>query len=167
MFSVFLFSPPLEALSFMFEYISEMSKDYIYAVVPLLQDALMDRDVVHRQTSMTVVSHLGLGVTALGCEDAMAHLMNFVWPNVFEVSPHVHNAFMAGVDGIRLSVGVAFVLNYVWQGLFHASRKVRAVYWKVFNNCYIGAQDAMVASYPEMPDEGQALYYRAELNIVI
>lgn len=33
----------------MFEYIGEMAKDYIYAVAPLLEDALMDRDLVHRQ----------------------------------------------------------------------------------------------------------------------
>ena len=30
-------------------YIGEMGKDYIYAVTPLLEDALMDRDLVHRQ----------------------------------------------------------------------------------------------------------------------
>eukprot|EP00798_Chlamydomonas_sp_ICE-L_P031789 gene31789-6986_t len=35
----------LKALSFMFEYIGEMAKDYIYAVSPLLEDALMDRDL--------------------------------------------------------------------------------------------------------------------------
>jgi splicing factor 3B subunit 1 len=33
----------LKSLSFMFEYIGEMSKDYVYAVAPLLEDALMDR----------------------------------------------------------------------------------------------------------------------------
>lgn len=33
----------LKAMSFMFEYIGEMGKDYIYAVTPLLEDALMDR----------------------------------------------------------------------------------------------------------------------------
>ena len=33
----------LKSLSFMFEYIGEMSKDYVYAVSPLLEDALMDR----------------------------------------------------------------------------------------------------------------------------
>ena len=38
----------LKALSFMFEYIGEMAKDYIYAVAPLLEDALMDRDLVSR-----------------------------------------------------------------------------------------------------------------------
>ena len=35
----------LKSLCFMFEYIGEMSKDYIYAVSPLLEDALMDRFV--------------------------------------------------------------------------------------------------------------------------
>jgi splicing factor 3B subunit 1 len=32
----------------MFEYIGEMGKDYIYAISPLLEDALIDRDMVHR-----------------------------------------------------------------------------------------------------------------------
>lgn len=33
----------LKSLSFLFQYIGEMGKDYIYAVTPLLEDALMDR----------------------------------------------------------------------------------------------------------------------------
>lgn len=33
----------LKSLSFMFEYIGEMGKDYIYPITPLLEDALMDR----------------------------------------------------------------------------------------------------------------------------
>ena len=41
----------LKAMSFLFEYIGEMGKDYVYAVTPLLEDALMDRDLVHRQTA--------------------------------------------------------------------------------------------------------------------
>lgn len=43
-----------------------MGKDYIYAVVPLLEDALMDRDLVHRQTACTTVKHLALGCAGLG-----------------------------------------------------------------------------------------------------
>lgn len=38
-----------------------MGKDYIYAVTPLVVDALMDRDLVHRQTACTVVKHVALG----------------------------------------------------------------------------------------------------------
>ena len=38
----------LKSLSFMFEYIGEMGKDYIFAITPLIEDALVDRDLVHR-----------------------------------------------------------------------------------------------------------------------
>ena len=55
----------------MFEYIGEMGKDYIYAVTPLLEDALIDRDLVHRQTASSAVKHLSLGVAYMGCEDAL------------------------------------------------------------------------------------------------
>jgi splicing factor 3B subunit 1 len=61
----------LKSLAFLFQYIGEMGKDYIYAVTTLLVDALMDRDAVHRQTAATAVKHLALGVAGLGCEDAL------------------------------------------------------------------------------------------------
>ena len=105
----------LKSLSFLFEYIGEMGKDYIYAVTPLFEDALMDRDLVHRQTSCAAIKHMALGVHGFGCEDALIHLMNFVWPNVFETSPHLVQAFMDAVDGMRVSLGPARVLSYVLQ----------------------------------------------------
>ncbi len=52
----------LKAMSFMFEYIGPMASDYINAVTPLLEDALIDRDAVHRQTAASVVKHIALGV---------------------------------------------------------------------------------------------------------
>ena len=90
----------LKSFAFLFEYIGEMSKDYIvtlvvyvqYAVTTLLEDALMDRDQVHRQTACTAVKHMAVGVYGFGCEDALVHLLNHVWPNIFETSPHVINA---------------------------------------------------------------------------
>ena len=89
----------LKSLSFMFEYIGEMGKDYIYSVTPLLEDALTDRDLVHRQTACAAVKHLALGVQGLSCEDALGHLLNFVWPNIFETSPHVINAVLEAIEG--------------------------------------------------------------------
>lgn len=82
----------------MFEYIGEMGRDYIHAVTPLLEDALMDRDLVHRQTAASVVGHMALGVAGLGCEPALTHLLNYVWPNIFEVSPHVVQVGREGGD---------------------------------------------------------------------
>ena len=50
----------LKTLSFMFEYIAETGQDYIYAVTPLLEDALMERDMVHRQTACAAVKRTWL-----------------------------------------------------------------------------------------------------------
>ena len=108
----------LKALSFLFEYIGEMGKDYIYAVTPLLEDALMDRDLVHRQTAASVVQHMSMGVAGLGCEDALLHLLNYVWPNIFETSPHVVNAVTGAIEGCRLALGPA--------GLRHQARPGRS-----------------------------------------
>ncbi|CAI9106349.1 OLC1v1005485C1 [Oldenlandia corymbosa var. corymbosa] len=157
----------LKSLSFLFEYIGEMGKDYIYAVTPLLEDALMDRDLVHRQTAASAVKHMALGVAGLGCEDALIHLMNYVWPNIFETSPHVINAVMEAIEGMRVALGAAVVLNYCLQGLFHPARKVREVYWKIYNSLYIGAQDALVASYPMLGDEEKNVFSRPELLMFV
>uniref|UniRef100_A0A7S0WT61 TOG domain-containing protein n=1 Tax=Chlamydomonas leiostraca TaxID=1034604 RepID=A0A7S0WT61_9CHLO len=157
----------LKALSFMFEYIGEMGKDYIYAVSPLLEDALMDRDLVHRQTAARVVEHISLGVAGLGCEDALVHLLNYVWPNIFEVSPHVVAAVSGAIDGCRLALGPCAILHYTLQGLWHPARKVREVYWRIYNNLYIGAQDAMVAFLPRIEDDAHNTYARHELDLLI
>mmetsp|Transcript_47675 Transcript_47675/g.91031 ORF Transcript_47675/g.91031 Transcript_47675/m.91031 type:complete len:1376 (-) Transcript_47675:178-4305(-) len=157
----------LKSLSFLFEYIGEMAKDYIYAVTPLLEDALMDRDLVHRQTAAATVKHIALGVAGLGCEDALIHLMNYIWPNIFETSPHVINAVMEAIDGMRVAVGPNHVLNYTIQGLFHPARKVREVYWKIYNALYIGSQDGLVPAYPEIANDANNTYRRLELELFV
>lgn len=105
----------LKSMSFLFEYIGEMGKDYIYSVCPLLEDALMDRDLVHRQTACAAIKHMALGVYGFGCEDALVHLLNYVWPNIFETSPHLVQAFMDAVEGLRVSLGPIKILQYTLQ----------------------------------------------------
>ncbi|KAF2151833.1 ARM repeat-containing protein [Myriangium duriaei CBS 260.36] len=140
----------LKALSFLFEYIGEMGKDYVYAVVPLLEDALIDRDQVHRQTAAAAVKHVALGVVGLGCEDAMVHLLNLVWPNIFETSPHVIDRMIEAIDALRVAIGTGTVANYLWAGLFHPARKVRTPYWRVWNEAYVMSADAFVPYYPNL-----------------
>eukprot|EP00475_Leptophrys_vorax_P038305 TRINITY_DN6725_c0_g1_i3.p1 TRINITY_DN6725_c0_g1~~TRINITY_DN6725_c0_g1_i3.p1 ORF type:complete len:536 (-),score=140.96 TRINITY_DN6725_c0_g1_i3:33-1640(-) len=154
----------LKSLSFLFEYIGEMGRDYIFAVVPLLEDALMDRDMVHRQTACTTIKHMALGVAGLGCEEPLQHVLNFVMPNIFETSPHVINAVTDAVDGLRVALGPTIVLQYILQGLWHPARKVRGIYWKVYNNLYIGSQDAMVPAYPRVSSDQHNQYERWELE---
>nr|CAG4647641.1 EOG090X00GC [Moina brachiata]SVE92837.1 EOG090X00GC [Moina brachiata] len=107
----------LKSLSFLFEYIGEMGKDYIYSVTSLLEDALMDRDLVHRQTACAAIKHMALGVFGFGCEDALIHLLNYVWPNIFETSPHLVQAFMDAVEGMRVALGPIKILQYTLQVL--------------------------------------------------
>jgi splicing factor 3B subunit 1 len=154
----------LKSLSFLFEYIGEMAKDYVYAVTPLLEDALIDRDQVHRQTAASVVKHIALGVVGLGCEDAMVHLFNLLYPNLFETSPHVIDRIVEAIEAIRMAVGPGLVLNYVWAGLFHPARKVRTPYWRLYNDAYVWGADAMVPYYPNLVEEG---IDRGELAIVL
>ncbi|KAI9474310.1 MAG: splicing factor 3B subunit 1 [Benjaminiella poitrasii] len=157
----------LKSLSFIFEYVGEMGKDYINAVAPLLEDALMDRDLVHRQTACTTIKHMALGVVGLGCEDPLRHLLNYIWPNIFETSPHVINAVMEAIEGLRVALGPSTILQYTLQGLFHPARKVREVYWKIYNTLYIGSQDSLVPFYPRLENDDRNHYVRNELDYVL
>eukprot|EP00439_Symbiodinium_sp_Y106_P059705 s213_g8.t1 len=51
--------------------------------------------------------------------------MNYVWPNVFENSPHLIMAVFDAIDGFRISLGPTKVLQYLLQGLWHPARRVR------------------------------------------
>ena len=157
----------LKALSFMFEYIGEMGKDYVYAVTPLLEDALMDRDLVHRQTACAAVKHLTLGVAGLGCEDALQHLMNYVWPNIFETSPHVIANVFEAIEAFAVALGPGYVLNYVLQGLYHPARRVREVYWKIYNTLYIYGADALTQYYPALESDETNSYQRTYMEVFI
>jgi len=157
----------LKAMSFMFEYIGDLGKDYVYAVTPLLVDALMERDPVHRQTACATVKHLSLGVAGLGREDALIHLLNHVWPNIFEESPHVIQAVFDAIQGLMVALGPNVILQYTVQGLYHPARNVREIFWRIFNTLYIYKADALVAGYPYVEDEGENTYARTTLELFI
>jgi splicing factor 3B subunit 1 len=46
---------------------------------------------------------------------------------------------------------------------------VRDVYWKVYNNTYLGAQDGLVAAYPSLSDgvDENSQYRRHELDLTM
>ena len=125
--------------------------------------------LVHRQTASTIVKHVALGVAGLGCEDSMLHLMNLVWPNCFETSPHVIGAVMDAIEAMRVTLGPGVLLSYVLQGLFHHARKVREVYWRIYNALYLGAEDALVPFYPDLGEltEGKNKFDRHPLQVFI
>lgn len=60
----------LKSLSFLFEYIGEMGKDYIYAVTPLLEDALMDR--LENEITLYYMYETNICYCLLKCEEVTA-----------------------------------------------------------------------------------------------
>ena len=138
----------LKAMTFMFEYIGELSQDYIYFMLPLLEDALTDRDLVHRQTAADVLKHLALHCEGLGYEDAFIHLLNLLMPNIFETSPHVITRILDGLEGLGIAVGPGVITSYIWAGLFHPAKNVRKAFWKLYNKIYIQKVDSLVPYYP-------------------
>ena len=74
---------------------------------------------------------------------------------------------MGAIDGMRCCLGPTKVLQYTLQGLFHPARKVREVYWKIYNNLYIGSQAALVPAYPRMTDDVLNQYTRSHLELFL
>ena len=59
-------------------------------------------------------------------------------------------AVVEAAEGLRVGLGGGAILQYLVQGLFHPARQVREIYWKVFNNTYIGSQEQLVPYYPRL-----------------
>lgn len=74
---------------------------------------------------------------------------------------------MESIEGLRVALGPVTILQYTLQGLFHPARKVREVYWKIYNTLYIGGQDALVPYYPRIEDDERNVYQRYELDYVL
>ncbi|KAI8558196.1 hypothetical protein RHMOL_Rhmol04G0071200 [Rhododendron molle] len=53
----------------------------------ILTDALVDRDLIHRQTLASTVKHMVLGLAGLTCENALIYWLNYVSPNILR-HPH-------------------------------------------------------------------------------
>ncbi|KAG7193144.1 uncharacterized protein KQ657_000898 [Scheffersomyces spartinae] len=162
----------LKSLSFLFEYIEgETTKDYLFAISPLIEDALTDRDQVHRQTAATVVKHIAMNCVGLLYDDyaeVLVHYLNLILPNIFETSPHVIFRILEAIESLRISIGIGVFSNYLWSGLFHPARKVRSPYWKMLNQAIIYNSDSLVPYYPRFDKlEGGKDYNIPELDIFI
>ncbi|CUM62823.1 uncharacterized protein PRCAT00000381001 [Priceomyces carsonii] len=164
----------LKALSFLFEYIDgTMTKDYLFAVTPLIEDALTDRDQVHRQTAATVIRHMAIncvGLTNDDYYDVFVHFLNLLLPNIYETSPHVISRILESIEALRVVLGIGSFSNYIWSGLFHPARKVRSPYWKMFNSAYVQSSDSIVPYYPRidyLADSPNEDYRIEELDIYL
>lgn len=75
--------------------------------------------------------------------------------------------FWSWVTVLVYFTSLAVSVSALMQGLFHPARKVRDVYWKVYNTIYIGAQDSMIPAYPRIPNDPKNRYIRYELDYIL
>lgn len=73
----------------------------------------------------------------------------------------------ASLKGLRVALGPSVILMYTLQGLFHPARRVRETFWKVYNNLYIYAADALTPAYPMVEDDGMNTYRRTHMELMI
>lgn len=52
---------------------------------------------------------------------------------------------------------------YTLQGLWHPARRVRHIYWRVYNQLYVGCQDSLVAFQPALKNDAMNKYEQPEL----
>ena len=147
----------LKSIAFIFEYIQEEAHQYINVASTLIEDAMVDRDVVHRQIGCQIIKNLSQNVVGFGKEEQLIHMLNLVWPNLFE-SSHVAESVFEAIEALALSLGCGLLLEYLLQGLFHPARRIRQVYWKIYNGLYITGQDDMVPYYPIIENEDKHIY---------
>jgi len=74
---------------------------------------------------------------------------------------------LEALEALRLGVGAGVMVQYVLQGLFHAARKVRDIYWRIWNLLVVGAQHAMVPSYPQLRNTPTAKFHRYEMDMFL
>jgi splicing factor 3B subunit 1 len=108
-------------------------RDYIYTLVPLLEDALTDKDVVHRQLGIQCVKHIVLSVKPPALDlDLLVHFLNLIFPNVFEDNVYLKSSYDACIEALALRLGSDILYKYIVQGLYHPARKVRERYREIY-----------------------------------
>jgi len=157
----------LKTLQHLFQIIGRDCSNYCYAITPLLTNALIERDPVHRQLACSVVKYFVLGCFASGEEDAVLHLFNHLLPNIFETTLHFIDSLMDAIDSMRVTLGPGIVYQYIINGLFHPAKKVRSQFWRVYNNLIIYSGDQLVPFYPQMQNSKRNEYHLSDLDLFI
>ena len=93
----------------------------------------------------------------------LQHLLNHVWPNIFEPSPHVIKAVFEAIEA-HASLGGGRILLHVIQGSFiQPPRQGRLL--RLYNNIYVYSEPQMVTALPSLPANGQK-YSRPSLDFL-
>lgn len=123
----------LRAMGHIFQRTSPVSSEYIYSVLPVVEDAMMDEDPGYRNLGLVLVKHMVLGYRVPRVDqELVVHLLNLVWPNILDFTPTIRHSFDECVESFATVLSSQMLYKYVLRGLFHPARAVRERYNDVF-----------------------------------
>jgi splicing factor 3B subunit 1 len=169
----------LKVIRFTFELVGSVGKEYVYALLPLLQWALTATAMQHRRIAVEAVRALILSVVGHeGFEDIVIDLLNYVHPNILslvggnkvvrdytEEQFNMVSAVVEVYEAARLVVGTPTIYQYIVQGLFHPATIVRDLFRRAYNILYIANPEALIPVYPVVNDTSEYRLERYELQL--
>lgn len=128
--SAFVQQGILRTLSHVFQR-TRVAENLIHAVLPVVEDAMMDEDPGYRGLGLGVIKHIVLN-SPQADTSLLVHLLNLVWPNILDYTPLVRSAFDECIEAFCTALSSQALYRYILQGIFHPSQAVQQRYRSVF-----------------------------------
>jgi len=124
----------LKSLTVAFENTREDVSNYVPILMPLIEDALTEKDPVCRTLSMNLITNIVLCYRTCPNVPILVHLLNFVFPNILEINNNqVCVSFDNCFESFSRCLGGAYLYKYIVQGLCHPAKAVRKRYQSISN----------------------------------
>jgi splicing factor 3B subunit 1 len=123
----------LKSIAHIYQRLGTRGRDYVCAVIPVLEDALADDDPAYRSLGLSMARGIILSYKAPVIDtEVLIHILNLMWINILDYTPQVRLAFDECIGALSSVLGSEYLYKYVVQGLFHPAGRVRERYQDVF-----------------------------------
>ncbi|CCW62243.1 unnamed protein product [Phytomonas sp. EM1] len=169
----------LKAVRYIFQSIGPAGRDYVHALIPLLERSLTETSIQMRRMAVEACQAVIFSVAGQNdFEDVAIHFLNFIHPNIVELISKnetqisgerlkMVTAVVSYYEAARLVLGSGRLLQYLLQGLFHPAKKVRDIYRRTYNMIYMGSPEGLVPYYPRLSHDESHTFERYELEILV
>ncbi|KAG5858993.1 hypothetical protein KMI_09g14200 [Encephalitozoon hellem] len=119
----------LKTMCHFFQREYQVPSTYVYSMLPMIEDAMMDEDPLYRNLGISLIRHIVLNHPPSTTDiELVVHLLNLVWANVLDPVPMILQSFDECMESFATILSSQVMYGYVQQGLFHPSRRVRERY---------------------------------------
>ncbi|KHN68856.1 subunit of U2 snRNP spliceosome [Ordospora colligata] len=130
--SVFVQQGIIKAMECFMQRVPDVPWEYIYSMVAVIEDALMDKDPAYRSAGIILVKHVVLNHRKVNTDVVfVTHLLNMVWINILDSTPIVKASFDECMEAFSVVLTSRLLYTYVLGGLLHPSGIVRQRYYEV------------------------------------